>query len=155
MSSTILWTPRWRNSQVGCWALGRGLRLDDPSGWFRCIRLRASSLRVHFILESLQRDTRRGRRDQTEIRSQVPGVRLHGIGEARLVPVFFGRSKSILMHSADGDADRVYDVVGLSCMFRFSRSCLCLLRDTRRHKKLLSNQRGCCTKERGPKDPSA
>ena len=57
-------------------------------------------------------------------------VRLHGIDEACLVPVFFGRSKSILMHSGDGDADRVYDV---ACMFRFSRSCLCLLRDTRRH----------------------
>ena len=73
------------------------------------------------------------RRDQREIRSQVPGVRLHGIDEARLVLVFFGRSKSILMHSGDGDADRVYDVAGLPCMFRFSCICLCLLRDTRRH----------------------
>ena len=34
MSSTILWTPRWLNSQVGRWALGRGLRSDVPSGWF-------------------------------------------------------------------------------------------------------------------------
>ena len=85
------------------------------------------------VYSASQRYTRRGRREQREIRSQVPGARLHGIDEARLVPVFFGRSKSILMHSGDGDADRVYDVAGLSCMFRFSRSCLCLLRDTRRH----------------------
>ena len=56
--------------------------------------------------------THGGRREQREIRSQIPGVRLHGIDEARLVLVFFGRSKSILMHSGDGDADRVYDVAG-------------------------------------------
>ena len=102
-------------------------------GLVRCVRLRTSSLRFHFILESLQRDTRRGRRDQRELRSQVPGVRLHEIDEARLVPVFFGRSKSIVMHLGDGDAERVYDVAGLPCMFRFSRAFLCLLRDTRRH----------------------
>ena len=92
-------------------ALGFSVRL------VRCIRLRTSSLRVHFTLESLQRDTRRGRRDLRELRSQVPGVRLHGIDEARLVPVFFGRNESIVMHSGDGDAERVCGVAGLPCMF--------------------------------------
>ena len=98
----------------------------------------SSSPRVPYSLESLQRHTRRGRRDQRGLRSQFPGVGLQGIdedrtreGPARLVPVFFGRS-NIAMHSGDGDTEHVYDVTGQPCIWRSSWSCLWLLRDTGR-----------------------